>query len=167
MWNNVDVAPLDRRYAITAGAACNISGCTHSLMAEEPDRIETWMRQFLAKLVGFMSLLSVTDVNGEYTEKVVTLKRFPSFYEIANENIAGRDKMSFGHVQKDRCEVTVTYFGNVVVGRQVCITGMNGAQTKDPILMKLTAKLELHLMRVLMSTMQFQDTNMGTSRATN
>jgi hypothetical protein len=143
MWNNADVAPLDRRYAISVGAATNIAGCTHSLMAEEPDRIETWMRQFPSEPVGFMSILTVTDVNGKYAEKIVTLKRFPSLYEIAEEKIAGRDKMSFGHVIKDRCEVSVTYFGNVVVGRQVRITDISGAQTRDPILMKLTAKSEL------------------------
>jgi hypothetical protein len=144
MWNNDDVAPLDRRYPVYSGKEIEVGDMiTHELMAENPDKIENWMRKYPRSEPGYMTLLSVTNVNEVYAEKIVTFKRFPNLNDIAAEKCEGRGKISFGHVSKDRTEVNLTYYGDLLVGRQVHITDIEGAQTKHPKLMKMTAEDEI------------------------
>jgi hypothetical protein len=130
MWNNADVAPIDHHFTIQSGAACNIADCTYSLMTEKPDKVESWMKHFPAEPSGYMTLLSVTNVNDEYAKKVVTLKRFPSLNLIATDKIEGGSKMSLGHVKKDRSKINLIYVGDLVVGRMIRITGIDGAQKR-------------------------------------
>ena len=136
MWNNANVAPLDdRRYPIYSGEVTEVGDITHTLMAEEPDKIETWRKEYPKKELGFMTLLSVTNVNDSYAEKILTFKRFPNLFHVAAEKVEGRGKISFGHVKKDRAEINLTYFGDLLIGRMVHITDVTGAQTQHPVLM--------------------------------
>jgi hypothetical protein len=143
MWNKEDVAPLHRHYPIYSGKETKGGDVTHSLMTEEPDKIKNWMRKYPKREPGFMTILLVTNVNEGYAEKVVTFKHFPNLYLIAAEKIEGRGKISSGHVQKDRSEISLTYYGDLLVGRMIHITDIEGAQTKVPILMRMTAESEI------------------------
>ena len=95
-------------------------------MAEELDKIENWMKKYPKRELGFMTLLLVTNVNDIYAEKVVTFKHFPNLFHIAAEKVEGRSKISFGHVKKDRAEINLTYFGDLLIGRMIHITDIEG-----------------------------------------
>ena len=144
MWNNDEVPPLERRYPIYSGNEQETDELTYSLRSEEPDKIENWMKRYEDREPGFSTILSVTNVNDCYAEKIVTFKRFPNLFHIADEKIAGRGKVRFGHVNRDRSQISLTYYGDLLVGRMIHITDIKGAQTSSPLLMRMSAESEIN-----------------------
>jgi hypothetical protein len=60
---------------------------------------------------------------------------------LAIEKCEERKRVSFEHVQKAKTEIGFTYFGNVLIGEMVRVTGNTTAQQQKP--MRLTVASEL------------------------
>jgi hypothetical protein len=78
-----------------------------------------------------------------YVEKAISHKWFPDLKLLAIEKCKGRNRVSFEHVKQTRMEIGFTYFGNVLIGKMVCITDNSAAQQQKPVLMRLTVAAEL------------------------
>jgi hypothetical protein len=77
----------------------------------------------------------MTVVNSKYVEKAVGWKWDPCMKALAEEKIAGRDKVSFKHVMRDQTETNLVYFGNVLISKIVRVTNVKAAKETLPKLM--------------------------------
>jgi hypothetical protein len=85
----------------------------------------------------------------------------PDLNLLAIEKVEGRGRVSFEHVVKPRTEISLTYFGNVLVAKLVSITDVVEAKEKHPILMRPTAESELEDMIQLDDTYTLEEVVAG------
>jgi len=118
-------------------------GVTYQLLAEEPHRIENWIKILQKDEPGVTPILSLTSVNSVYAEKCISFKWPADLNIIAIEKCEGRGIVRLGHVVRDRYEIGLTFYGNVLFGKLVRVTNVNAAKTIDPVLMALSPEEEL------------------------
>jgi hypothetical protein len=112
---------------------------TYLLLSEATDKIENWMKRFPRIEPNVTRVLSLANVNNEYVEKLVVWKWPPALELVAIEKVEGRGQVRFEHVVKERTEIGLTFFGNLMIAKMVSVTDVAGAKTNHPILMKPTA----------------------------
>jgi hypothetical protein len=117
---------------------------TYQLLSEEPDRIECWVKKLNPRVEpGITRVMSLSSVNGEYLEKAITSKWTPVMTLLAVEKAEGRGWVSFEHVPRERTEIGLAYFGNVLISKMVRVVDVVAAQKNNPIIMHSTVQDEL------------------------
>jgi hypothetical protein len=133
--DELTVAPLDRRFRFVASAPSpggeenmEEEKVTYLLLSETPDKIESWMKRFPRIEPNVTRLLSMAHVNDEYVEKSVVWKWPPALELVAIEKVEGRGQVSFEHVVKERTEIGLTFFGNLMIAKMVSVTDVAAAK---------------------------------------
>jgi hypothetical protein len=162
--NNPNVAPLDRSFPFVRSEPDPdeaMGAVTYALLAESPDKIENWTKKCPRIEPNVTQVLSLASVNNEYVDKSLVWKWPWDLNLLAIEKVEGRGRVSFEHVVKPRTEISLTYFGNVLIAKLVSITNVAEAKEKHPILMRPTAESELEDMIQLDDTYTLEEVVAG------
>jgi hypothetical protein len=92
--------------------------------------------------------MTLASVNGKYSKKAVSYKCEPDLKLLAIEKCKGQGRVSFKHVPKPRYKITLTFFGQVLIGKMIQITDIRAAQTIPPFIMKATVLDKLEVAKV-------------------
>ena len=105
-----------------------MANSSYELLSETPTKIECWTKRIPPNALTNFFILTLSSQDTVFTEKNFTQKWEWDFEKLSIEKKNGRGQVSFKYVKKHRYEISLTYYGHLLIAMMAHITDADKAK---------------------------------------